>query len=388
MECMSYKLIERVEGSTRVLVPKRAKRVLFYNPRMELCRDIDIAALAAFTNHSKSNSKSNSSSSSMVYVDALAGTGVRGVRVANELGLQVVLNDLSREAYGVINRNVKLNGIEERTSIYNEDANVLLHRNRYRYDIVDIDPFGSPVPYLDSLSQSVKKLIMVTATDTAPLCGAHTGGLRKYAAKPLNTEYHKEMATRILLGRVTRDLCRYDRAIQPLLCYSRSHFVRLIAKVERGAKRADECMKRLGFILHCFSCGSRYAIHCSELQDMNMSTRCEVCGAKFRIAGPLYLSPIKDNSFCKHVYEELRVRQLGKKQEAQRIVATCMNELDIPFFYDYHEICKALKISPPSIHFLIERLNDSGFRASRTHFSDTGFKTEAKMEEVKEILRR
>ncbi|RLG31908.1 hypothetical protein DRN80_06880, partial [Methanosarcinales archaeon] len=51
---MSYKLIERVEGSTRVLVPKRAKRALFYNPRMELCRDIDIAALAAFTNHSKS----------------------------------------------------------------------------------------------------------------------------------------------------------------------------------------------------------------------------------------------------------------------------------------------------------------------------------------------
>jgi len=53
----------------------------------------------------------------------------------------------------------------------------------------------------------------------------------------------------------------------------------------------------------------------------------------------------------------------------------------------YHEICKALKISPPSIHSLIERLNDSGFRASRTHFSDTGVKTEAKMGEVKEILR-
>ena len=194
------------------------------------------------------------------------------------------------------------------------------------------------------------------------------------------------MATRILLGRVTRDLCRYDRAIQPLLCFSSSHFVRVIARVERGAKRADECMKRLGFILHCFSCGNRYAIHCSELPDM--STRCEVCGAKFSIAGPLYLGPIKDNSFCKHVYEELRVRQLGKKREAQRIVATCMNELDIPFFYDYHGICKALKISPPSIHSLIERLNDSGFRASRTHFSDTGVKTEAKMEEVKEILSR
>ena len=379
---MSYKLIERVEGSTRILVPKRAKKALFYNPRMELCRDIDIAALAAFATHSNYNSNYNS----MVYADALAGTGVRGVRVANEVGLQVVLNDLSREAYEVINRNVELNGIEGSTRIYNEDANVLLHRNRYRYDIVDIDPFGSPVPYLDSLSQSVKKLIMVTATDTAPLCGAHTGGLRKYAAKPLNTEYHKEMATRILLGRVTRDMCRYDRAIQPLLCFSSSHFVRLIARVERGAKQADECMKRLGFILHCFSCGNRYAIHCSELPDM--STRCEVCGAKFSIAGPLYLGSIKDNSFCKRVYEELRVRRLGKKREAQRIVATCMNELDIPFFYDYHGICKALKISPPSIHSLIERLNESGFRASRTHFSDTGVKTEAKMGEVKEILRR
>ncbi len=377
-------LVERVEGNTRLLVPVRASKALFYNPRMELCRDIDIAAVAAF-----------SRSHSMVYLDALAGTGVRGVRVANEIGLPVVLNDSSAEAYEVILQNVKLNRVEKQTQVYREDANALMHRCRSRghdlnrYDIVDIDPFGSPVPFLDSMAQAVNRLILVTATDTAPLCGAHTGGLRRYAAKPLNTEYHAEMATRILLGRVTRDLCRYDKAIQPLLCYSRSHFVRLIASVERGARKAEECMRRLGFILHCFSCGNRSAIHWSELSellDRDRSGRCEVCGGKLRVAGPLYLEPIKDNSFCRRVYKELGDRQPHTMREAQRIVATCMSELDIPFFYEYHAICKALRLSPPPIHSVIERLRARGFAASRTHFSLTGLKTEANLEVLKEVL--
>ncbi len=360
-------LLERVEGSTKLLVPVRATKSLFYNPMMELCRDIDIAAIAALATR-------------MVYLDALAGTGVRGIRVANEVGLPVVLNDRSKEAYEVIKRNMELNGIE--AELFNEDANVLMYR--HRYDIIDIDPFGSPVHFLDSVARSANRLILVTATDTAPLCGAHTSGLRRYAARALNTEYHKEMATRILLGRVTRDLCRYDKAIQPLLSYSKSHFVRIIARVDRGAKRADECMQRLGFIIHCFSCGNRFAVH--ELLGIN--ERCDICGGKLKVAGPLYLAPIKDDKFCAKVCNELRTREMGRKREAMKLVETCMNELDIPFYYEYHNICKILKISPPPLQYLIDALRASGYEASRTHFSDTGFKTEAGIEEIKSMLNR
>ncbi len=360
-------MLLRVEGSTKLMVPVRATKSVFYNPRMELCRDIDIAAIAALSQR-------------MVYLDALAGIGVRGIRVANEIGLPVVLNERSKEAYEVIKRNMELNGIE--AELFNEDANILMRRRRY--DIVDIDPFGSPVPFLDSVAQSANRLVLVTATDTAPLCGAHTSGLRRYAAMALNTEYHKEMATRILLGRLVRDMCRYDKAIQPLLSYSKSHFVRVIARLDRGAMRADECMQRLGFIVHCFSCGNRFAVH--EL--LGRDERCDICGGRLKAAGPLYLAPMKDDDFCAEVYHELNVRELGRKREALKLIGACMDELDMPYYYEYHNICRALRISPPPVQYLIDALRASGYKASRTHFSDTGFKTDASIEEIKSILKR
>jgi len=371
--------LETKEGTTKILVPKQRTKSIFYNPKMELCRDIDIASIAAFVSSLPSHQ------APLTYIDALAGTGVRGVRVAKEVGLAVAINDRSKSAYELIKKNIKLNEIGESAEAYNEDANVILLQNKY--DLVDIDPFGSPVPFLDAACKSVKKLLLITATDTAPLCGAHPGGLRKYDAKPLNTEYHKEIATRILLGRITRDLCKYDRAIQPLLSYSRAHFIRVIARVEKGAKKADACMKRLGFIAHCFSCGNRFAFSCSELLQMSIEKKCDVCDAKIHIAGPLYLGAIKEKMFCEQVHEELGRREMGKPKEAMKIVKTCIDELDIPYYYEHHAICKALKVNPSSSSSLIDALHSNGFYASRTHFSDTAFKTDAGMEEIKDILK-
>ena len=369
---------EITDGTTRIIVPRQhLTKSMFYNPAMELCRDIDIAAVAALV--------SSLPSQPLKYADALAGTGVRGVRVANEDGLDVTINDRSTPAYELIKRNIALNGLEERAVVYNENANVLLLQTRY--DLVDIDPFGSPVPFLDAACKSVKKLLLVTATDTAPLCGAHTGGVRNYAARPLNTEYHAEMGTRILLGAVTRELGRYDKAIQPLLSYASAHFIRLIARVERGAKKADDSMQRLGFIAHCFSCGNRFAFSCSDMLKMRVENKCSICGRRMRIAGPLYIQAIKEKEFCEHVHEELGKRELGKKKEAMKIVHACIHELDIPFYYEHHALCKALKVPPPSILSLLDALRSNGFSASRTHFSDTALKTDAGIEEIKAILK-
>jgi len=345
---------------------------------MELCRDIDVASIAVFVSSLPAFSHKK-------YIDALAGTGVRGIRVANEVGLQVTINDRSTPAYELIKRNIMLNAIEERASACNENANVLLYRKHY--DLVDIDPFGSPIPFLDAASQSVKEMLLITATDTAPLCGAHTGGLRNYGARPLNTEYHAEMGTRVLLGAATRELAQYDKAIQPLLSYASAHFIRLILKVEKGAKKADASMQRQGFIAHCFSCGHRFAFSCEDMLDMCVNNTCELCGKKIRIAGPLYIHPIKDTKFCESVHTELGKRELGKKREAMKIIHTCIHELDIPFFYEHHALCKALKIQPPSITSLIDALRSHGFSASRTQFSDTGLKTNARVNELKALVK-
>ena len=123
--------------------------------------------------------------------DALAGTGIRGLRLACEVfsassassasstpsaspassafseetkenaaqqavvaaeECSVVLNDRSKSAYEVIQRNIRLNGVDGVAKASNEDANVLLHR--FRFDLVDLDPFGSPAPFLDAACKS------------------------------------------------------------------------------------------------------------------------------------------------------------------------------------------------------------------------------------------
>jgi tRNA (guanine26-N2/guanine27-N2)-dimethyltransferase len=371
---------ERTEGTTRIIVPEQhLTRSMFYNPKMELCRDIDVACLAIFI--------ASVPSQSLSYVDALAGTGARGVRVAHEIGtLEVTINDHSTPAFELINRNIQLNGLQDLATASHENANILLHRTHY--DIVDLDPFGSPVPFLDAACHSAKKLLLVTATDTAPLCGAHTGGLRNYGARPLNTEYHAAMGTRVLLGAVTRELARHDKGVRPLLSYASAHFIRLILQVERGAKKADASVSRLGFIAHCFVCGHRFAFPCRDLLDLNVPHQCEICGKRMQLAGPLYIYPLKNPAFCERVHTELANRVLGQQREAMKILHTSIHELDIPFFFEHHALCKALKIPPPPLISLIEALQGNGFAASRTIFAATGIKTNARIDELQRILKQ
>jgi len=372
------------EGTTKLIVPPQLTRSIFYNPRMELCRDIDIASIAVFISSLPSQSRP------LTYIDALAGTGARGVRLANEVRsnqtLQIDINDRSTPAYELINQNIRLNNVEDRAIAYKTNANVMLLQKRY--DIVDIDPFGSPVPFLDAACQSVKQALLVTATDTAPLCGAHTGGLRNYSAQPLNTEYHAEIGTRILFGAVTRELAKYDKAIEPLVSYASAHFIRLIVRIEKGAKKAADSINRLGFIAHCFSCGNRFAFSYADMLEMGSKNICGVCSSKMRLAGPLYICAINDSTFADEVYNELSKRSGGKREEAMMIVHTCSHELYIPFFYEYHLLCKALKVSPPPIAALIGALHSNGFLATRTSFSYTGIKTDARIDEIKSNLIR
>ena len=60
---------ETKEGTTRILVPNQPTKSIFYNPKMELCRDIDIAGVAAFV----SSLPLPPQQTSLTYIDALAG---------------------------------------------------------------------------------------------------------------------------------------------------------------------------------------------------------------------------------------------------------------------------------------------------------------------------
>lgn len=75
-----------------------------------------------------------------------------------------------------------------------------------RLTVVDLDPYGSPTPFLDSAVQSVVDggLLMVTCTDMAVLCGNHGETcFSKYGSYPVKAKFCHEMVWTMLSTRFT-----------------------------------------------------------------------------------------------------------------------------------------------------------------------------------------
>ncbi len=371
-----------IEGTTQIVVPRLdlsapyppSSALVFYNPEMELSRDINVACMKVLVDEHRAVYP-------LTYLDALAGSGIRGLRVSNEANLNVMLNDNNDEAYHLIKENVKR--LHPNVEVTHRDANVLL--SEATFSVVDIDPFGSPAPYLDAACRSAREMMCVTATDTAPLSGAHfNAGVRRYSAVPANTDYHAETGIRILLGKIARELVKYDKAVTPMLSHATRHYYRMYVSIAKGVALADQCVDKLGYIVHCVKCGDRHAL--PGIAPSAIPT-CVKCGGSPHLAGPLWLGLLHDHQFCKKVLTKITAGNFGTSEQAERLIKLCEQELDTVTFFDYHKLLKELQRPPMPIEQLIDALRDSGYEASRTHFSGTSLKTDADISALKNVLR-
>jgi tRNA (guanine26-N2/guanine27-N2)-dimethyltransferase len=384
------------EGTTKALVPKLrafvsqssdyapSKAPVFYNPAMALNRDLTVVALRAYQ---------RMSGRELVCCEPLAGCGIRGVRLANEVeGVRkVVINDISPEAARLAECNAKLDKVAEKVEVACQDANLLLSRfaaPRKRFDYIDIDPFGSPVPYLDSALRAIRDggLVALTATDMAPLCGVHPKAcVRKYGGKPLRTEYCHELAVRLVLSCLTMQAAKHDIGVKPVFGYSEYNYVRVYATVDYGAKQADASIQNLGYVLHCFSC-----FHIEPAKDVAMSLKqiCPECGSKLHITGPLWLGGLWNLEFCKRMRDEARNGNLHGRTRISRMVSLILTETEGPFsYYIIDKVCDKFDLPVPSLSKVIAELEKAGFQAIPTHFSSKGIRTEAPASAVYQAIK-
>ncbi len=356
------------EGSIEFKVPDNLtitkKDEVFYNPKMKTGRDIAICVINAFLElYHKDNH--------VVIGEALAGSGVRGLRYAKEINkdVMVYLNDINPKAYKQILENAKLNNITN-IEVFNEDANLFLSKHFRFFNVVDLDPFGSPVPYIDSALRALKPknaLLCLTATDTAALCGrAKKACLRKYLAYPLLSKDCHEMALRLLVGYVLRTAAKYELYLKPILCHATDHYVRVYLKTDRGAKKADKIFDEIGYIMD--NNGEKIIKSYEE-------------GYNKEFKGPFYLKNIYDK---KIVERALDIAEENKFERAYKILSIILEESEIDKIgcYDTHLLGKLLKISVPPIDIIINELKKKGFKASRTHYNPRGIKTDASLKEI------
>lgn len=358
--------MEVTEGGRTFVVPDGDD--VFYNPAMELNRDITVAILSVAADRWIEADRPT-------YLDAMTATGIRGVRAAH-CGYASTLCDIDPAAMELAEENARRHDVE--ATLVTDDVRAHCYGNRY--DVVDIDPFGSPIPYIDPAIVATRELLCVTATDTAPLCGAHyEAGVRRYGAVPVNTEYHAEIGLRVLISALVRTAARYDVALTPVLSHATRHYARTYCTVERGARAADAAVDRVGYLTHCGSCLARDPI---EGLAPPLPSACPRCGASVERIGPIwlgsYVSPDVPSAVEASVDETM-----GEAAQARRLLRHLDEELDDVGHFDHHELCDRWSLPAGPIDDLLETLRSNGHRASRTHFGGTTFKTDATIDEVR-----
>lgn len=354
------------EGSTDIIVPEihsthgPGAKVgpVFFNEQMSFNRDVSIMLLRALKRDR------------ITVADAMAATGSRSVRIANEVpGTEVTANDISPDTVPWIERNIELNHLEN-CYASNADMNVLLAERTFDY--VDLDPFGSPMTYIQSAVRGAGRhgIMAITATDMAPLAGAHAVKCRRrYQCEPVRGYMCHEGAVRILLCNIARELAKFDRGMRPLLSFFADHYYRAYVQVEPGANAADRTLAQLGYMHYVPG-------------ELERSVSSEMDG--LHRLGPFWLGPLHDQAFLR-TFDPTGVAD-GRR--SRKYLDLWIGELDDqPFVYDVSELSSHTRLSPPKVADLVAALQERG-RASLTHFSPTSFMTDLPLDELLEVYRR
>jgi tRNA (guanine26-N2/guanine27-N2)-dimethyltransferase len=237
--------------------------------------------------------------------------------------------------------NLEMNGIKSK--IYNERVEDLLQDRKY--DWIDIDPFGTPAPYLEAALKGLRNggILGVAATDTAVLCGAKPSICKKrYGAVSMRRVVAKEVGVRILLSRIHNIASEMGKGIEPLLCYSEGHHLRVFLRL---GERKDIALKWI-------------------TKDMRIVDREEKDAG-----GPLWVRKI------------IKAELIPESQDGVlgRLLETLREEANgPPGLHDINDIAKAAGIGQtPQRNKIVESIRKLGSFASSSVFSPLGIKTDA-----------
>ena len=378
MEFSNKTFQEITEGKTRLLVSKESitekvppMKPAFFNPKAKLNRDFSIIAYSAFM---------KTFQGPKIFLEGLSGIGVRGLRVANELGIEnVKINDLNPTALKMARYSAKLNHIETIEFSENEVCRFLSNYSKKdkRGSMVDLDPFGSPAPFFDCGIRATMHggILSSTATDLQVLNGLFPDSCKKkYGGATLRVEYGKEIAIRLILGCLRMVASRLGVQIIPLFVESDMHYYRTYVRV---LNRPDQ-KNNLGFIMHCKNCGNRKI-------SLENEQECDLCKSKNSIAGPLWIDNIFEKKFIQQMKSELSKLNVDKKCE--KVLQKCELESEMPgMYFTLDEIASKTRTSPPKLEKIITDLQQNNFVASVTSFSPTGFRTNAKINQIIELF--
>ena len=286
---------------------------------------------------------------------------------------------------------------------------------------VDIDPFGSPVPFLDTAIQSLARrgVLEVSATDTAALTGSSKNPLmRRYGARVRLDKLKHDSGLRVLMATVARAAARHDRSIIPLLAIWDSHHLRVSVRVLRLMEGANNLESSLGWRVYNPTKEEVEASTNSGLlpkdSGADLPIRCflplshPVAREDKRISGPMWIGPMGDKDvmasmtversleLCGAIYSENDLANWSQKNvelenrkiaRAVRNIAEESEAIETTHLVPVDELSSWLERGgPPSPARMAELLNQAGYTSSVSHYAEPAFRSEAPWSEIVRVF--
>lgn len=295
--------------------------------------------------------------------------------------------------------NIRLNEGDAITLMYT-------HREeRKRFDVIDLDPYGSATMFLDGAVQSVADggLLCVTCTDSAVLSGTSypEKAFSAYGGVTTKAEYSHEFGLRLVLHAISASAARYGRYVEPMLSLSIDFYVRLFVRVWTRPAEVKKLASHTGCVFTCSGCqlpsplpfGRHILNETRSGQTLDkfqagagpvVGPHCDECGSRFHTAGPMWLGPLHNVDFCKRMLDTLDApAEQGRFATAPRIrgmVGIAADELlgdEAPFYFTPSKLSGLFHTQSPPLATIVSALLHAGYAVSRAHATPGSLKTTA-----------
>jgi tRNA (guanine26-N2/guanine27-N2)-dimethyltransferase len=389
-------------------------------------------------------------------LDALSATGLRAMRYAHEIpfATSITANDLLPAATKAIELNVKHNKLEDKIKVVT--GNALSHMysiagDRCRddkgrslpnkkYDVIDLDPYGTAAPFLDAAVQAVHEdggLLCVTCTD--PGVWASNGYPEKcfslYGGIPMKGVQSHEAGLRLILHAIATSAARYGLAMEPLLSLSIDYYARVFVRIYKSAADVKFLAGKTMVVYNCDAgCGAwttqmiarnklvpnksgkgHFWKHVFGMAPV-ASENCSHCGMKTHMAGPMFAGPIHSPEFIKKILNALPDVSKDAYQTTNRIEGMLTVALEetlppleeesdsptltrkthrydpasidqYPFFFIPSVLSKIFHCVTPHENAIRGALRHLGYRVTRSHAKAGSIKTDAPWGVIWEVMR-
>lgn len=384
-------------------------------------------------------------------LDALSASGLRALRYAHELPFPTAVNanDLTASAVESIKLNIHHNSLGDKITVSQGDALAhmyqrlamdLSNRDRHgnpsqnhKYDVIDLDPYGTAAPFLDAAVQSVKEggMLCVTCTDSAVFAG-HSYPEKTYALYggiPLRHFSAHEAGLRLVLHSIASSAARYGLVIEPLMSLSADFYVRVFVRVRKSQAALKFLAAKTMTVYNCdYGCG---AVEAQYLMRSKVTTGkkgnaqykhtiaqgpacdalCNHCGTKMHIGGPMYGGYIHDPAFIQRVLDSLDGLDAGVYGTIPRIRGMLHTALEeyipegeehagvekrdreaarvdpAPFYFSPSKLASAFQAVAPGEDALRGALRHLGHSVTRSHCRAGSVKTDAPWSDVMFVMK-